>query len=175
MQVSLEEDDAEEADEQDESTSCHLVDGCSNHEKSSVHERGTADVANSGQSKQGNSVSPQDGWAGVKELGAIIGSGCSFSIAIFLGINRLIASVLWCRTIEPSPESHEANDQPAAHLADEHLGGLENRLVKESALPWTVIGATVSDTLVVLWRGESVTALLTWMAEQRMRSACRHT
>jgi hypothetical protein len=90
----------------------------------------------------------------VKELSAIVGLGRSFSIAIFLGINSLIASVFWCRTLESSPESHEANNQPAAHLADKHLGGLENRLVEESALPWIVIGTTVSNTLVVLILGQ---------------------
>lgn len=141
----LEEEDAEQADKEYEGAARHLVDGSGDHEQTNVHERRATHIADSRER--------EEKYADALELAIGLG-GCAVDINLvriglvplvgvkgFVAGGRLgdVAAVDGCDT----------HDDPASHLANKHLQGLENRLVE--VLAFREIGiVTVASALVVL-------------------------
>ena len=142
VKVSAEEDDRKQTDEENKSSTGHLVNRSSDEQQTSVHERCAEDITDSRQRKKRHSPPTQDRLLG--RLGVLL-----LTISI-KRVDSLVSSVGGGAVASGlAVEGHEGDDDPAAHFADEHLGSLQDGLVEEGALA-DLGGVAVSNALHVL-------------------------
>lgn len=174
VQPAPQEEHAEQADEEDERPARHLVDGGGDQQEAGVHERGPQDVTDGREREQQDPEAPERLVAGrgfpvlVLVPGRVQGVRGVYTrrvivvvvvdvvvvvvvIAVSLrlgGMDRLVPGV-WLLGDVALPQGHEPHDEPAAHLAEEHLGGLDDGLLEVGPLLGVGVVA-VSYALVVL-------------------------
>lgn len=160
VQVAAQEDDAEQADEQDQGAARHLVDRGRHHEQAGVDERGAEDVADGGQREEQDAEAPQEA---VGAAGTLSGWGASERVfrvdargivrvrvvAVAHGLVPVGAGAVLLPGHEALVRLHQADDEPASDLADEHLRRLQHGLLEGPAVLGVGVVA-VPDALVIL-------------------------
>lgn len=148
-EVAAEEDDGEEADKEDQRTTSHLVDGRGHEQQAGVHQRRAHDVADRRQREQDDTEAlEQASLAAIVLVGVLV---VGDDVGPVVGIDGLVLGTGGCGRLvgeEVAVQGHEPENEPAAHLANKHLGRLQDRLVKELSL--LGIGIAVSHALHVL-------------------------
>lgn len=157
-ELPAEEKHAEEADEEDEGPARHLVYRGRDHQEARVHERRAADVAHGGDREEEDPVALEGvvllKWGPDVRVVAGVVAGGLIGVGVDVGGVRtdgLVACGRGVRVLggEAAVEGAGADDEPAAHFADEHLGCLEDGLV-EVAPAGGVGVVAVAGALVVL-------------------------
>lgn len=165
MQLALQEDDAEQADEKHQGATGHLVYRGSDEQQPAIHERRAQNVADGREREQQNTPALERLIARevvfvVVVVAVGVEGGCRVNttrigmiVEVGIGVRggdglvvRASASILGDVAL---PQGHEGHDEPAAGLADEHLGGLDHGLLKK--LVGLGIGViAVANALVIL-------------------------
>lgn len=175
VQPAAEEHDAEQADEENKRTPGHLVYRGGHHEQTGVHESGAANVADGGYGKEEDADACKHrvmGVDGLASAGAVEGRGRVYAGVVGVGdiigaTDGLVAGGLLPGHVAFA-ERHEADDQPAAHLTDEHLRRLDYGLLEVYPLLGVRVLA-VADALVVLLKGRLALWLIIGSSRERWR------